>query len=56
MGARFYRESNDSYASVESKATDGEPKNLRKNNYKYLPTGLEEWVTDDMVVPPNFHC
>ncbi len=56
VGARFYRESGSSYTSVKTKATNGEPENLRKNNYKYLPTGLKEWVTDEMVVPPNFDC
>ena len=56
LGARFYRGFNDSDVSVNNEGIDGEQKNPRKNNYKYLPSGLHEWITDDMVVPPNFHC
>jgi len=25
-------------------------------NYKYLPGGLTEWITDDMTAPPGFLC
>ena len=49
LGSRFYRESN-------AEAMDAQTKNSRKNNYKYLPGGLEEWLSDDMIVPPNFLC
>jgi len=31
-------------------------RNTRKNNYNYLPGGLKEWITDDMLAPPGFLC
>jgi hypothetical protein len=60
LAARFFRafnESDTSAAAQTSSESDSDSgRNLRKNNYKYLPGGLEEWITDDMVDPPEFHC
>jgi len=53
LATRFYRGSD---GADTNSNTDGETKNTRKNNYKYLPSGLENWVEDDMIVPPNFLC
>lgn len=49
LGSRFYR-------GLSSEAIHGREKTSTKYNYKYLPGGLEEWVRDDMIVPPNFGC
>ena len=63
LGARFYRgfqnkpdETTDNNNNNDGDGDGETKKNLRNNNYKYLPSGLEKWVTDDMLVPPNFHC
>lgn len=66
-GARFFREYRDSGRAkgpVAASSNGNNPNgaatdsrcNIRKNNYKYLPKGLEEWITDDMISPPGFAC
>ena len=58
LAARFFRAFNGSDWSAAAKASSYSDSgwNLRNNNYKYLPGGLEEWITNDMVDPPNFNC
>lgn len=60
LAARFFRAFNNSDSSAAAQVSSGgesdSGRNLRNNNYKYLPGGLEEWITEDMVDPPNFHC
>lgn len=62
LAARFFRGFNDSDTTINSQSINGETlkivgkKNLRQNNYKYLPDGLHQWITDDMESPPGFSC
>jgi hypothetical protein len=53
LAARFFRGFSDSDTNANAQTSK---RNLRNNNYKYLPGGLNEWITDDMVDPPNFDC
>jgi len=39
--------------------TDGDSDgrwSIKKHNYNYLPEGVKDWITDDMVKPPPFLC
>jgi len=42
LAARFFRGANDS--------------DMKKNNYKYLPSGVQEWINDEMISPPGMVC
>ena len=56
LGSRFYRGLSDSDTDAHAQPIDGYRKNLREQNYKYLPGGLEKWISDEMTVPPGFVC
>ena len=56
MSSRFYRGLSDSDTDAHAQPIDGYRKNLREQNYKYLPGGLEKWISDEMTVPPGFVC
>jgi len=54
LAARFFRGFKEQ--EVDSTNTNRSTWNPRMGNYKYLPTGLEEWIEDDMDAPPGFLC
>jgi len=68
LAARFYRglihskKGNNGNTIAYSKlntddSNEYDIKHLKKNNFKYLPSGgLQEWITDDMNGPPGFLC
>ena len=51
LNTRFFR----GFSTSEKNVQD-DKNNLRENNYKYLPSGLEEWITNNMTAPPGFQC
>lgn len=57
LNTRFYRGlDEDSDTDAHAQPIDGDRENLREHNYKFIPGGLEKWITDDMTAPPGFQC